>query len=192
MDEREWMRRARYCVLLVGFLFLWLFTSNAQTDSVKITSDTTIASHLKIKDALGTINKKPTLINFQPTKSPLLAMGLSAAVPGLGQIYDENYWKPPIIWAVGGYWIYEWLTLNKNYKDFRNKNSQNPSDQYVRLRDFYRDERDKFAWFLGALYVLNIVDAYAGAHLYDFDVSPELAIDGRIVPKVTASMRFQF
>ena len=82
--------------------------------------------------------------------------------------------------------------MNKNYKDFRNKNSQNPSDQYVRLRDFYHDERDKFAWFLGALYVLNIVDAYAGAHLYDFDVSPELALDGRIVPKVTASVRLPF
>lgn len=122
----------------------------------------------------------------------MLALGLSALLPGAGQIYTENYWKTPLIWGVCGYWIYEWIQLNNKYKDFRSRYQQNQSDQYLRLRDFYRDERDKFAWFLGALYVLNLVDAYAGAHLYDFDVSPELTLDGRIEPKVTASIRIRF
>jgi len=122
----------------------------------------------------------------------MLALGLSAVIPGAGQIYTENYWKPAMIWGVGGYWIYEWIQLNNKYKDFRLKYQQTQSDQYQRLRNFYHDERDKFAWFLGALYMLNLLDAYAGAHLYDFDVSPELTLNGRIAPKINASVRFNF
>lgn len=186
------MRSVCHRLFVLGQLFLWFSLVNAQTDSTIINPDTSVTTELGVTDTLIANNQKPVNTTFRLSKSPLLAMGLSAAVPGLGQIYNENYWKPPIIWAVGGYWIYQWLDLNKNYKDFRNKNSENPSDQYVRLRDFYHDERDKFAWFLGVLYVLNIVDAYAGAHLYDFDVSPELTLNGRIVPRVTASVRFPF
>jgi len=185
-------RSVCYRLLIFGYLFVGYSTAYTQVNSLKNGSDSTTISHLKVQDTLVVVNKKPVVTNFQPTKSPLLAMGLSAILPGAGQIYDGNYWKPPIIWAVGGYWIYEWASLNKNYKDFRNKSLQHPSDQYVRLRDFYHDERDKYGWFLGALYILNIVDAYAGAHLYDFDVSPELTSDGRIVPKITASVRFPF
>ncbi|OLD79617.1 MAG: hypothetical protein AUI33_02560 [Ignavibacteria bacterium 13_1_40CM_2_61_4] len=120
-------------------------------------------------------------------------------MPGLGQIYNQTYWKVPLIWGLGGYWIYEWIHLNDNYKDFRAQysNSITPANQagdhlLLTLRDFYRDERDKFAWYLGALYLLNLVDAYVGASLYDFDVSPDLTADGRIVPRVTASLHFSF
>jgi len=185
-------RSVCYRLLLFGYLFVGYSTAHTQIDSAKHISDTTDASRPKVKDTLVIANKKPVVTNFQPTKSPLLAMGYSAILPGAGQIYDENYWKPPIIWTVGGYWLYEWIDLNKKYKDFRARNLKYPNQQYVRLRDYYHDERDKYAWFLGALYVLNIVDAYAGAHLYDFDVSPELTSDGRIVPKMTASVRIPF
>jgi len=133
------------------------------------------------------------------SKSPLVAVGLSAGVPGLGQIYNQTYWKVPLIWGLGGYWIYEWIHLNDNYKDFRGQYTNSittatPDGDHLllTLRDFYRDERDKFAWYLGALYLLNLVDAYVGASLYDFDVSPELTANGRIVPRVRASIHLSF
>jgi hypothetical protein len=122
----------------------------------------------------------------------MLALGLSALLPGAGQIYTENYWKVPIIWGIGGYWIYEWIQNNSDYRNFRDLYRKDPTEQYLRLRDFYRDERDRFAWFLAALYVLNLVDAYAGAHLYDFDVSPDVTFNGRILPKVTATIKIPF
>ena len=65
------------------------------------------------------------------------------------------------------------------------------NDNYLLNRDFYRNERDSFAWYLGALYFLNLVDAYVGANLYDFDVSPELGEGGRVVPKMTATIRLK-
>lgn len=122
----------------------------------------------------------------------MLALGMSAVLPGAGQIYTKNYWKVPIIWGVGGYWIYQWIQMNDRYAQFGDDYRTSPTEDNLRLRDWYRDERDKFAWFLGALYVLNLVDAYAGAHLYDFDVSPQLASDPRGFPSFHASVRIKF
>jgi hypothetical protein len=124
---------------------------------------------------------------------------MSAVLPGSGQIYNEDYWKAPVIWGLGGYWIYEWVKLNNSYKDYRDQYDQsliaappNGDARTKEIRDFYHDERDKFAWFLGALYMVNLVDAYVGAHLYDFDVSGDLGLDGRIEPRVMATVHLRF
>jgi len=185
------MRRICNWSFIISHLFIWLSFAYSQSDSLMTIRDTTSTSLGKEKDTISVTRSQPPSSNFKSTKSPMLALGLSAVIPGAGQIYTENYWKPPIIWGISGYWIYEWITLNNKYKDFRERNLKYPNEQYQRLRDFYHDERDKFAWFLGALYILNLVDAYAGAHLYDFDVSPQLTLNGKVVPKVTASVRLR-
>jgi len=136
---------------------------------------------------------------FHPSKSAWLAVGLSAAAPGVGQLYNGSYWKAPVIWALGTYWISEWIQLNKSYKDYRNRYNASiqPSQTLgdptlLSQRNFYRDERDKFAWYLGALYALNLLDAYVSANLYDFDVGQDLGLDGRAAPRVTATIRWKF
>lgn len=110
-------------------------------------------------------------------------MLLSAALPGAGQFYNESYWKIPVILSLGGYWGYEWVQMNNELRTYKSKYSESlvrfpPSGnyQYKNLRDFYRSERDKFAWYLGILYVLNIVDAYVDASLFEFSVDENLAI----------------
>ncbi len=176
----EW-RGKLYFIVSITFQFFIGSSTFSQTDSTRNYPDTLSSLQIQKKD----------IVEFKLTKSPMLALGLSAALPGAGQIYTKNYWKVPIIWGVGGYWIYEWIHLNNNYKEFRQKYSESSTEQNLRLRDFYRDERDKFAWFLGALYIINLVDAYAGAHLYDFDISPELSFDGKITPRVSASVKIK-
>jgi hypothetical protein len=136
---------------------------------------------------------------YESTKSPLVAVLLSTALPGAGQIYNESYWKAPIIWGIAFYWGYEWNQLNKQYKDFRGQYSQslklNPplgNIQLKSVRDFYRDERDKFAWYLGALYLVNLLDAFVGANLYDFSVSPDLSHTPIPTAQITATVRYRF
>jgi len=186
------MRTGYIGSVVTGCLLAFISIASAQTDSAKSVLDRSTIPQLNKGDTSLTRVKPADSAEFKPKKSPMLALGLSAVIPGAGQIYTENYWKPALIWGVGGYWIYEWIQLNNKYKDFRSRYQQTKADQYQRLRDFYHDERDKFAWFLGALYALNLLDAYAGAHLYDFDVSPELTLNGQIVPKVNATVRLNF
>lgn len=126
-------------------------------------------------------------------KDPWTAVGLSAVLPGAGQVYTENYWKVPVILGLGGYWVYEWGKNNTKYKEYRDLYDQSieefppyGNEQYLQLREAYKDQRDAFAWYLGILYLVNIVDAYVGAELYDFDVGPEL---GSGTPGARATLR---
>ena len=41
-------------------------------------------------------------------------------------------------------------------------------------RDFYKRQRNEFGWYIAITYIMNIVDAYVDAALFNFEVSPNL------------------
>lgn len=128
---------------------------------------------------------------FNMIKSPWGAIGRSAIIPGWGQFYTESYWKIPVVWGVLGWFTYLYVENNKLYKEYRDLYSESLDDglgdsYYRRARDSYRNERDKYALVLGLSYLLNLIDAYVDAHLFDFDVTenpithqPELGVKFR-------------
>lgn len=111
------------------------------------------------------------------SKTPMLSVLLSGVVPGLGQIYNESYWKAPVVWGVLGYFAYVWIDNNDKYKMYRDLYTESLIDSdtgnrtYRDNRDFYLDQRDQFAVYFALAYLLNLVDAYVDAHLFDFNVS---------------------
>jgi len=115
-----------------------------------------------------------------PTRSPLLAMGLSALIPGGGQIYNQSYWKVPIILGLGGYFVYEFVDNHRQYKDYRDQYQAGLATlptgdrRILALREFYKEQRDSFGWYFLILYVVNIADAYVDASLFSFDVGDNL------------------
>lgn len=143
-------------------------------------ADTLIADTVKADSIFTVEKKKLTEKQFRMKKSPTVAVLLSAALPGAGQFYNESYWKIPIIGGLVGYFGYEYFRNNNLYKDYRDRyvESQtgvNPAgDQNLKiLREFYRDQRDDFVWYFLIVYVVNMVDAYVDAHLFDFDVKED-------------------
>ncbi len=163
------------CVLICS-----LFLSKGLSAQDSAGSDFSF-KRLELESAVlkDTIKKKDTLdAVFRMTRSPLKAVLYSAVVPGLGQVYNKAYWKIPVIWAFGGYFIYEIARNNNKYIDYRDAyvNSQSPENlngdtRLKTLRDFYRDQRDQFYLYAALVYLINIFDAYVDAHLFDFDVS---------------------
>ncbi len=130
---------------------------------------------------------------FVMTKSPTGAMLRSMVLPGWGQFYNESYWKIPVVWGVSAWFIYMWVDRNDNYKYYQNlynislTESSNGNSIYKSSRDFYRDDRDLFAVYLGLTYFLNFIDAYVDAHLFDFYIgenafshTPELRMKIRL------------
>ena len=107
---------------------------------------------------------------FVMQKSPWGAVVRSAIVPGWGQIYNESYWKAPIVWGVMGWFVYAWVDNNNNYIDYKNLYLQSGNSLDLEYRNFYRDQRDEFAIYFALTYFLTLVDAYVDAHLYDFSV----------------------
>lgn len=115
-------------------------------------------------------------------KSTGRALLCSAVLPGAGQFYNESYWKVPVIAGFGVYFVAEWISSDKTYRDYRDQyktsllTSTSGNSYYLKLRDFYRDQRDSFTWYFLILYVVNLVDAYVDASLFDFNVNSDLSI----------------
>ncbi|MBS0028003.1 DUF5683 domain-containing protein [Chitinophaga sp. 22321] len=135
--------------------------------------------------------------NAKLPHSPRKAALYSAVFPGLGQAYNREYWKMPLVYAAIGTCTYFFIDNMKTYKLFRdayrlrvdgNPDTNDKDPITVRLdpeslkvyRDQYRQYVDYSVLFFILAYGLNIVDATVFAHLRNFDMSDDLSM--RISP----------
>ncbi|MEO9869529.1 DUF5683 domain-containing protein [Ekhidna sp.] len=133
--------------------------------------------------------------------NPQRAALLSAIFPGMGQVYNKQYWKVPIVLAgvitFGHFINYN----NKVYHGLRNatlltsKGQTNPyqsiissESALVRNRDLFRRNRDFLIILGSAFYILQIVDAHVSAHLDEFKVNDKLALG--IEPSIQSTPLF--
>ncbi len=127
---------------------------------------------------------------------PRRAALYSALLPGLGQVYNRKYYKVPVIYLAGAGIFWGITHNNDQFSELRdayrirdaggidpyhidappNNNPVYTTDQLINAREFYRRNRDIFIIAMSALYVLNVVDAYVDAHLYEFEVSEQLSL----------------
>jgi hypothetical protein len=136
------------------------------------------------------------------TKNPKLAGWLSCALPGAGQVYNGQYWKVPIIYGGIGTLVYVSQFYNVRYKQLKNDehyllamqagdSTYNGHSFYglttendiVRYMRKYRRYRDLCYLGMFLVYMMNIFDAVVDAHLYDYNVTDDLAL--RVEPYAT-------
>ncbi|MBI5472425.1 MAG: hypothetical protein HY961_08785 [Ignavibacteriae bacterium] len=186
------MKRA---ALLVCILVVFIGSAASQVqperDSLPAITPITPADSARI---IGRPSRIDTVVAYQPTKKPGLALLFSAVLPGAGQFYNESYWKIPIVVGFGYYLASQWLDNNDSTKYYRNlfsrsitAQSPNGNSQYQLLREFYKDQRDLFSWYFFIFYMINLVDAYVDASLYDFNVGEDLSI--RVRPEFDVTRR---
>jgi len=167
------------------FFFTGYGTLYSQVDGFNCITNINEHSFSKIELEKFVLNDslKKNLDKFEMKKSPLKAVLLSAVIPGLGQFYNEAYWKVPVIALLGGYFGYEIFRNNNKFGDYRDlyaesQTPENPNgdDRYRQYREFYRNQRDQFYFYFGIFYLINLVDAYVDAHLFDFNVSDKIKL----------------
>lgn len=125
------------------------------------------------QDTLEVTDTSNEVQPFEMQKSPWGAVARSAIFPGWGQIYNESYWKAPVVWGIMGWFVYNWIDNNNKYLDYKNLYLQTNNGLAGDYRDFYRDQRDEFAIYIVLTYFLNLVDSYVDAHLFDFSVDED-------------------
>ncbi len=156
-------------------------------------------------DTVAEINIRRRQKEFKP--EPDQALWLGAVIPGYGQIHNRKYWKLPIVYAgfLGCYYAINW---NSNrYTNFRNAYLDITDDDaltnsYLLLipdgytiesyggrsaftgilksgMDRARYNRDLSVIVSVAYYGLTLIDAFVDAHLFDFDISPDLSLNLR-------------
>ena len=118
--------------------------------------------------------------------APAKAAFYSAVLPGLGQAYNKQYWKIPLVYGAIGAGVYYYMSNNKSYQDFRQayfdrKNGltdqfpQYTEDVLITAQKYYRKQRDTALLLTILAYVLNIVDANVSAHLKQWNVNDDLS-----------------
>lgn len=134
----------------------------------------------------------------------------SAVLPGLGQAYNRQYWKVPIVYAgfaVIVYFIidntrnyygyrdgyynlrnetgddsYKELNLYKRYADLPGYDREVMLDIFSRARDYYRRYREVSILSFAGFYLLNIIEANISAHFLHFDIGEDLTVD--VIPSM--------
>jgi Family of unknown function (DUF5683) len=114
----------------------------------------------------------------------------SSILPGWGQIYNEHYWKVPVIYVgfaglLGGaiYYHKEYLGVKRVLLQKVKEKKPDSLRNYV---DYCRQGRDLCLIFVALWYVINIFDAYVGASLKTFTLSDDIsmAVQPSVLPMV--------
>lgn len=152
-------------------------------------------------DTLKTGKTKQGVLRNGKPHSPKRATIMSAALPGLGQVYNGKWWKVPIIY--GGFAGLTYMAVSNHtdmvrYKEaylLRVDGDPDTVDEFdgrysdanlQQLKTTSQRNRDLSFIIMGILYVLNIIDANVDGHLKDFDVSDDLSM--RVRPMMQQTM----
>lgn len=142
------------------------------------------------------------VISYKSLQRPLppRASLYSALLPGLGQIYNGDYWKLPIFYGGLMTCAYLWNFNGKQYTRYKNMYLQamDPDSGYEGImtaedlkwrRDVYRRYRDYSIIATVLVYVLNIVDANVFAYMHDFDTTDDLSF--RFEPAIIEPVNYE-
>ncbi len=141
------------------------------------------------------------VICYESDKEPLpgRATLYSLLLPGLGQIYNGEFFKVPIYWGGLLASVHFLSTNNLNYKRFKRIHNEatNPDSGYSEnisaetakwYRDVYRRYRDYSIVATAAVYLLQVIDANVFAYMHDFEVNDDITmnIEPAVIPPYDA------
>lgn len=173
----------RYCILILLFFF------NANTATAQQVADTLAPINLAAQPDTDTSKLPCKKRIFEPDAK---RAGLySALIPGFGQLYNRQYWKMPIVYAIMGSTIYLVAKRNTEYQRYRTAyvariaDPNNSQDEFQGILSLpaikqYQDEAkqnmDMMVVFTVVAYAGQIMEAISGAHLRNFDISKDLSM----------------
>ncbi len=172
----------RKSILLLGLLLIYAF-AKAQSEEITITEDT------------GTkIDSQQSVDPLRPARAAFYA----AALPGLGQAYNKDYWKLPIVYGALGTGIFFAIDNDREFKRYRTAFKDRlagridefttvtevdgetttteifTDDGLIDAQDFFRRRKELAILITAGMYILQILEANVDAHLSQYDVTDDL------------------
>jgi hypothetical protein len=116
-------------------------------------------------------------------KNPNTALICSALFPGAGQYYAESYFHGTAFVALNGYLIYKIVSRNNEFYNIQSDLEKDPDNETLKNDlERVRDSRNLHIWLWSAAYILNLMDAYTEATLFNFDQRMDMKVGGDIIP----------
>ncbi|MFC4636538.1 DUF5683 domain-containing protein [Dokdonia ponticola] len=168
-------------IVLIGFLLIYAF-AKAQSEDITVT------------DESGR-DLKTDAQQFVDPLRPARAAFYAAALPGLGQAYNKDYWKLPIVYGALGTGVFFAIDSDKEFKRYRNAfkdrlagrideftiidENGDPTQIFtdnglIDAQDFFRRRKELAILITAGMYVLQILEANVDAHLSQYNVSDDL------------------
>ncbi len=172
-------------------------------DSIQGLQDSTIIYPVdsisdKFSDRQDTASTRSGLVMFlfpgkRPPYKASIAWKRSMIFPGWGQIYNQDYWKLPLVYGsyAVGFLVIQYN--NNRYQEYRtgylervdddetndfNTFGENASTEGIkRARDRFRQFRDRSILAIAGIHILQVIEAYVDANLNGFDVSNDLTLE---------------
>ena len=198
-------------LLVVGVLLNVAYVFALPADSIRINTTDSLSyttSQEQQKDLSDSLNiTLDSLAKSQPVTMPVVfkpdpqkSLWYAIIFPGLGQIYNRQYWKVPIVYGGVAGLTYAISWNGKYYRDYsrgyRDIMDSDPNTKsYEKLLPYsidpssseaknlmksrqntYRRYRDLSIVGAVAFYAITVIDAYVDAQLADFDISPDLSM----------------
>ena len=102
-------------------------------------------------------NEERSIENKDPKKAFYFSL-----VPGMGQLYNGKLVKSAIFLGLE-------ISAYVAWKDNSAKYNSYDSNNYPLKKHRYLEKRNKYAWWIGIIYVYAMIDAVVDAHLNSFD-----------------------
>lgn len=161
-------------LLLFSLLLLGSLSLTAQEKNIEFEGGVAYGDTIKVKKNAGKYY------------NPKIAAKRSAIIPGWGQIYNDSWWKVPLLYGGFGTAIY-FIGVNENlHQDFLERYytelSEDTPDQnrlriFSRNADISRRNRDMVILTMVGIYALQIIDATVDAHLKGFNVDDNISLN---------------
>jgi len=121
--------------------------------------------------------REPEVDLWDTGVSPTAAVVMTPLFPGWGQLYAENSWRAALGFGVQMYFWTNMLSRDRQAvraRDFaRNFPTDDPNyDRYNAIAEESWAQMRDFAWWSGGALLIIALDAYVGAHLFDFESDP--------------------
>jgi hypothetical protein len=109
--------------------------------------------------------------------NPMLAVVATPFFPGWGQLYNENGWRAALAYGVQMFYFSRLLMNDRKAvraKEYAQSLPAGPErDRFnEQVVQEYRERVRDYAWWAGGAALLIALDAYVGAHLFEFDQDP--------------------
>jgi len=133
--------------------------------------------------------------SYDPLR-PARAAFYAASLPGLGQVYNKDYWKLPIVYGALGTGVFVAIDSDREFQRFRTAFKQRlagridefsevdpvtgeiteifTEDALIRGQDIFRRRKELAILITAGMYVLQIIEANVDAHLSQYDVDDNL------------------
>ena len=177
----------RTLALLLFFAPIFLVFAQ-ERDTTLVQRDTTLVDR---DTSIVISNDRIELFTELSDLNPKKAAFMSAVLPGLGQVYNRQYWKLPFVYGgaviIGHYIRYQDRLLKSFRSAYLAEVDADPGtiNPYTGLgattleRNVQQLRRDRdYLMIIGGLfYLLQIADAHISAHLHEFQINEELSMN---------------